>query len=301
LVKDLGEENIVTSSRGLPASLPFGTAMLPADTFADDVVLITGAEGILSRAAAIEFTRAGARIALAYSPGVTPEEIPELTALNANVQNFVVDCVDVPSVAKLFDAIETNLGAVTVLLNNPRLPKLAPVETLTLQQWRAGTQAIDDAVFVVATEFARRRQSAPAGSQNPPGAILNVIDTMAWQGGPGLAHASTAQAGVLNLTKTLAVEWGPDDIRVNAIAVGPFRGDETPASRQARREGRDLGRTLPALRMGEPHEFGWAATLLCSPYSAYTTGATFIIDGGSYIRRGINAPAFLPVREWARE
>ncbi|MET0378790.1 MAG: SDR family oxidoreductase [Spongiibacteraceae bacterium] len=279
---------------GLPASLPFGTTMLPADTFAEDVVLITGAERILSRAAAIEFARAGAKIALAYSPGFVPEEIAALHALNAVSRDFVVDSTDEQSVAKLFDVLETQWGGVTVLLNNPALPKTSAAESLTLQQWRAGTQAISDAVFVVSAEFARRRQRA-----KDYGAILNVIDTMAWQGGPGLAHAATAEAGVLNLSKTLAVEWGPDDIRVNAIAVGPFRGDDTPASRQAQREGRNLAGTLPGLRLGEVHEFGWAATLLCSHYSAYTTGATFIIDGGSYLRRGISAPPFQTVRDWA--
>src|SRR5690606_19609728 len=120
-------------------------------------------------------------------------------------------------------------------LCNPPLPVTAAVEQITLAQWRRGTQSIVDSVFLCCTEFARR-----CVSRNARGAILNVIESMAWQGAPGLAHAGAAHAAVQNLTKTFAIEWGPDDIRVNAIAVGPFAGDDTPASRQAMREERDL-------------------------------------------------------------
>jgi NAD(P)-dependent dehydrogenase (short-subunit alcohol dehydrogenase family) len=270
--------------------------MLPADTFVDDVVVIAGAEQLLSRAAAIEFARAGARVALLYSPAAAVVDIPELTALTPHAIALSVDLLDEQAVVAVFDRIEATLGGVSVLLCNPRLPATTAAEQLTLKQWRAVVQSMADAAFVCCTEFARRCIRSQRG-----GAILNVVETMAWQGGPGLVHASAAEAALVNMSKTLAVEWGPDNIRVNAIAVGPFRGDDTPASRQAARDGRDLAKSLPALRLGEPHEFGWTATMLCSPYAAYTSGTTFIIDGGSQIRRGIFAPSFVPVRQWAGE
>jgi NAD(P)-dependent dehydrogenase (short-subunit alcohol dehydrogenase family) len=281
---------------GLPSAPAFGTAMLPADTFANDVVLIAGADQLLSIAAAIEFARAGAKVALWYGADSAAADNAELRALNADYRTMAVNLLDESAIATAFDRVENELGPVSIVLCNPPLPQTQPVENLTLKLWRDVTQSIADSVFLCCTEFARRCIRSQRS-----GAVLNVIETMAWQGGPGTAHAAAAEAAVLNLSKTLAIEWGPDDIRVNAVAVAAFAGDDTPAARQAVRESRDLARTLPAMRLGQPHEFGWAATMLCSPYAAYTTGETFIIDGGSHLRRGMTGPAFKPVRDWAGE
>ena len=156
------------------------------------------------------------------------------------------------------------------------------------------TGIVLDGTFLCSTEFARR-----AISRGATGAILNIGATYSWTGGPGTAHSAAAKAAITNLTQSLAVEWAPHGIRVNCLAPGHFpHDDHTPAMRAGRPNGcRADGRTIPAGRVGRVHELGWAATYLCSPYAAYLTGHTLVLDGANWLRRGLRMPEFVPVRE----
>ncbi len=89
-----------------------------------------------------------------------------------------------------------------------------------------------------------------------------------------MAHTAAAKAGVGNLTKTLAVEWAPAGVRVNALAPGLFPHEDMRADLKAlRTEGEDVdARRSPAGRLGRLHELGWAATWLCSPYASFVIG-----------------------------
>jgi NAD(P)-dependent dehydrogenase (short-subunit alcohol dehydrogenase family) len=106
----------------------------------------------------------------------------------------------------------------------------------------------------------------------------------------------------VNLTQSLAIEWAPDGIRVNGLAPGLFPHEDLPAAMIADTpEGlASLARTVPAGRVGQPHELGWAATYLCSPYAAYLTGHILVLDGGNWLRRGLRMPDFTPVTEQFR-
>jgi NAD(P)-dependent dehydrogenase (short-subunit alcohol dehydrogenase family) len=86
---------------------------------------------------------------------------------------------------------------------------------------------------------------------------------------------------------------------VNTLAPGMFPHDDMPAHMTANRpEGyAEAGKTIPAGRVGRLHELGWAATYLCSPFAAYVTGLTFVIDGANWQRRGLKMPAVVPIRE----
>ena len=131
-----------------------------------------------------------------------------------------------------------------------------------------------------------------------PGSILNVGASYAWTGGPGFAHSAAAKAGVKNLTETLAVEWGPYGIRVNGIVPGLFpHDDETQAIRSVPERRKNDGARAPAGRVGHPHELGFAATFLASPYAAYISGHTLVVDGATWPRRAMLQPEFVPIRE----
>ncbi len=276
----------------LRAPPPAGTAMLPENTFKGEVVLITGGGTGLGRAMALEFARLGADIVILSRRQAHIEQgLAAIQDLGGRAMGVSADVREPEKIATAFDAVEADLGPVSILINNAAGNFPVPAEDLSPNGWRAVTQIVLDGTFFCSREFARRRLAAGAG-----GAILNIAATYAWTGGPGTCHSAAAKAGVVNLTQSLAVEWAPDDIRVNALAPGRFVHDDTPAVMTARETSRP-DTSIPGGRTGELHELGWAATYLCSPYAAYLTGHTLVLDGGNWLRRGLHMPEFTPIRE----
>jgi NAD(P)-dependent dehydrogenase (short-subunit alcohol dehydrogenase family) len=286
----------------LPEPPPLGTAMLPAGTYDGQVVFITGAGTGLGRAMAVEFARLGAALVIASrnaehrQAGI--EAVTRVTeeagGKPARVIGVAVDVRDPGQVAAAFDEAERELGPVGVLVNNAAGNFPVPAEDLSFNGWRAVTGIVLDGTFNCSTEFARR-----AIARGAPGAVLNIGATYAWTGGPGAAHSAAAKAAVTNLTQSLAVEWAPAGIRVNCLAPGLFpHDDHVPAMAAVRPNGaaRDFT-TIPAGRTGRLHELGWAATYMCSPYAAYLTGHTLVLDGANWLRRGLRMPEFVPLRE----
>jgi NAD(P)-dependent dehydrogenase (short-subunit alcohol dehydrogenase family) len=279
---------------GLPEPPALGTAMLPPDTFANDVVLVTGGGTGLGKAIAVEFARLGAGVAIASrDEGHRADGVAAVDEAGGRGFGIAMDVRDPDAIAAAFDAIEGELGPVTVLVNNAAGNFPVPAEDLSPNGWRAVTSIVLDGTYFCSCEFARRRIAAGGG-----GAILNIAATYAWTGGPGTAHSAAAKAGVVNLTQSLAVEWAPSGIRVNGLAPGLFphakvmqqmHGEVPDEALQARR--------VPAGRVGRPHELGWAATYMCSPFAAYLSGHTLVLDGANWLRRGLVMPDFVPVRE----
>jgi NAD(P)-dependent dehydrogenase (short-subunit alcohol dehydrogenase family) len=279
----------------LPEPPPAGRPMLPPDTFAGAAVMVTGGGTGLGRAIAVEFARAGAAVGIvSRSADHRRAGTAAVGAAGGRAAEAGADVRRPEEVAEAFDAIEAALGPVRMLVNNAAANFPVPAEDLSPNGWRAVTQIVLDGTFFCSQELFRRAQ---AGGE--PGAICNVLATQAFTGGPGMSHTAAAKAGVENLTKTLAVEWAPDGVRVNALAPGLFVHEEMRPELTALRAGGDEGldaRRQPAGRLGRLHELGWAATWLCSPYASFVTGHTLVVDGANWLRRHFVMPEFVPVR-----
>lgn len=279
----------------LPEPPPLGTAMLPAGTFAGEVVLVTGGGTGLGKAMAVEFARLGAAVAIASRDEAhRARGIAAVEAAGGRAAGVALDVRQAESAAAAFDAVEQALGPVGVLVNNAAGNFPVAAADLSPNGWRAVVDIVLNGTFICAHEFAAR-----CIAQGRPGAILNIGATYAWTGGPGAAHSAAAKAGVSNLTMTLAVEWAEHGIRVNTLAPGMFPHEDMPAHMTANRpEGyAEAGRTIPAGRVGHLHELGWAATYLCSPFATYVSGHTFVIDGANWQRRGLKMPVVVPIRD----
>jgi NAD(P)-dependent dehydrogenase (short-subunit alcohol dehydrogenase family) len=274
--------------------------MLPAGTYDGQVVIVTGGGTGLGKAIAIEFARLGAGIGIVSrgaehrAAGVEAVESVSVGdgAAEPRVVGVELDVREPESVAAAFDAVETALGPVTVLVNNAAANFPVAAAELSPNGWRAVERIVLDGTFFCSQEL-HRRATARQGTAS----ILNIVATQASTGGPGMAHSAAAKAGVVSLTKSLAVEWAPDGIRVNAIAPGLFPHEDMPdAIRAARDESVDDSRQ-PAGRVGQPHELGWAATWLCSPYASFVTGHVLVVDGGNWLRRDFAMPPFRSIKE----
>jgi NAD(P)-dependent dehydrogenase (short-subunit alcohol dehydrogenase family) len=159
--------------------------------------------------------------------------------------------------------------------------------------WRTVIDITLNGTFLCAREFGRRHIAA-----NTPGSIINVGASYAWTGGPGFSHSAAAKAGVKNLTESLAVEWGPYGIQVNGLVPGLFpHEDMTSDIRGSLDRTHDKDICQPALRVGERHELGWAATFLASPYARFISGHTLVVDGANWQRRSMTNPPVVTIRE----
>jgi len=145
--------------------------------------------------------------------------------------------------------------------------------------------------FNCSREMARR--AIPAGRT---GAILNIGSPTYHGGGPGLAHVAAAKAGVHNLTYSLAVEWAPYGIRINALVPGFFPHEDLPKDVFAANVGDSGGGNTPALRWGNP--MNWLGRHLpVLAFASMVTGSIFVVERAMSLARGPRPAAFTPIRE----
>ncbi len=277
---------------------PAGKSALPDSTFVGYTVVVTGGGTGLGKAIALEFARLGAQIAiLSRKPEHLAAGVAAMEAVGAKAIAVACDVRDAEAISRAFDEIETKLGPVDVLINNAAGNFPSPAEEMSPNGFRTVVDIVLNGTFNCSREFALRRLAAGQDGKRGGGSILNIGATYSWTGGPGTAHSAAAKAGVTNLTQSLAVEWAPDDIRVNCLAPGRFPHKDLPDHMTQHRVGETADNTIPAQRVGELRELGWAATFLCSPYASYITGHTLVVDGGNWLRRSLVMPEFVPIRE----
>ncbi len=279
---------------GLPEPPAIGAHALPIGTFEGQTVLVTGGGTGLGKAIAIEFARVGARVAiLSRDEAHRAAGVAAVEAVGGQAFAIGCDIREPEAIATAFDAVTETLGPPDVLVNNAAGNFPVPAEDMSPNAWRTVTDIVLNGTFYCSREFGRRHLAA-----RTPGNIINIGASYAWTGGPGFAHSSAAKAGVKNMTETLAVEWGPYGIRVNGLVPGLFPHDDESAQIRSvpeRRQSEAL--RSPAHRVGQPHELGWAATFLASPYAAFITGHTLVVDGANWQRRAMLMPEFVPIRE----
>jgi NAD(P)-dependent dehydrogenase (short-subunit alcohol dehydrogenase family) len=279
---------------GIPAPPPVGETALRPGTFDGTCVVVTGGGTGLGKAIATEFARLGADVVVASRKDEHLDAGRQaVEAVGARALAVPCDIRDADSVAELFDRATEAFGMPGVLVNNAAANFPVPAEDMSPNAWRTVVDITLTGTFLCAREFGRRHLAA-----GTPGSIVNVGATFAWTGGPGFAHSSAAKAGVVNLTQTLAVEWGPYGIQVNCLVPGLMpHEDMTGDIRSSLDRTHDKDVCQPALRVGERQELGWAATFLASPYGRFISGHTLVVDGANWQRRSMTNPPVVTIRD----
>jgi len=279
---------------GLAPPPPVGAVALPEGTYDGVCVFVTGAGTGLGKAIASEFARLGASIVIASrSADHLDAGRAAIEAVGAPVLTTQCDIRDADSVAAAFDAATAAFGLPSVLVNNAAANFPVPAEDMSPNAWRTVVDITLTGTFLCCREFGRRHLA-----ESTRGSIVNIGATYAWTGGPGFAHSAAAKAGVKNLTESLAVEWGPFGIQVNSLVPGLFPHEDMTADIQANLVNlHDKDDRQPAMRVGRPHELGWAATFLASPYGRFISGHTLVVDGANWQRRSLTNPPVETIRD----
>jgi 3-oxoacyl-[acyl-carrier protein] reductase len=257
-----------------------GIRMKAAEMFSLNgrVALVTGASSGLG----VQFAKAladnGAAVVLvarrAKRLDALKEEIEKRGGRAAVVE---ADVTDRAAMVRAFDAAEKSFGTVTILVNNAGIAHGGRAVDMPAEEWRKVLSTNLDAVFFWAQEAARRMLAA-----KKHGAIVNIASVLGLAVAKGAVAYATAKAGVVQVTKALAVELAFKGVRVNAIAPGWFvtEMNDDYLSGEA---GAAIKREIPMRRFGNPGDLDGALLLLASDAGSYMTGATIVVDGGQVV------------------
>lgn len=196
----------------------------------------------------------------------------EIRALGVSCRTAALDVRDGDAVCALVD----DLSEVDGVVNNAAGNFAKPTIDMSLNGFRAVVEISLYGTFNFSTAVARRLIA-----EQKPGSMCNIITTYAWTGAPGVAHSAAAKAGMLAFTKSVAREWGPQRIRVNAVAPGFVATESAVANILSAPGAADrMSEMIPLGRFAEAAEIAESVAFLQDARSAYTTGAVLTVDGG---------------------
>ena len=240
------------------------------------VALVTGGGTGLGLATARAFGANGAKLVIASRSAEHVEDgAATLREEEIEALPLVCDVREPDQVEAMVDTAIEHFGRVDVLVNNAAGNFLVRAEDLSPGGWKAVTRIVLDGSWFCSRAVYKHMKDQGGGN------ILNVLATYATGAGPLTVHSAAAKAGVLSLTRTLAVEWADAGIRVNAIAPGPVdthgAGSRLWNSDEARAS---IAEKLPMGRFGTEAEIADAAIFLVSDAASYVTGTMLPVDGG---------------------
>ncbi len=241
--------------------------------------LVTGAASGMGRATAHLFADEGAEVAVTdvETDGVQ-RVVDEIRAAGGKAQGWVMNVGDDEAVARVVPAIAAAFGRLDIVVNNAGISRFAPIDHVDfVKNW-------NDSLNVLLTAHTRViRAALPFLRRSDAGRIVNIASTEALGATKYGAPYTAAKTGVIGLTRSLAVELGPEGITVNCICPGPIHTGMTQAIPDEHKQIFAKRRTA-LLRYGAPEEVAHGTLNFCLPASRYMTGAVLPVDGGLTIR-----------------
>ncbi len=264
--------------------MDFSKKMLRDDALDDKVIVVTGGGSGLGKSMTRYFMELGAKVA------ITSRDIEKLRTTAQELEAETGGkCLPLACDVRSYEQVETMLkgvldhyGRVDVLLNNAAGNFISPTERLSANAF----DTIIDIVLKGSKNCTLAFGKHWIDAKQPSSVILNIVTTYAWTGSAYVVPSATAKAGVLAMTRSLAVEWAKYGIRSNAIAPGPFptKGAWDRLLPGDLKEKFDLSKKVPLNRVGNHQELANLAAYLVSDFSAYINGEVITIDGGEWLK-----------------
>lgn len=258
--------------------------MLRDNALEDKVIVITGGGSGLGKSMTKYFMELGAKVAITSRDleklQNTAKELEQETggkclAVQCDVRHY-------EEVENMLQAVLSAYGKVDVLLNNAAGNFISPTERLSANAFDTVIDIVLKGSKNCTLAFGKHWIDTKQEKSN----ILNIVTTYAWTGSAYVVPSATAKAGVLAMTRSLAVEWAKYGIRTNAIAPGPFptKGAWDRLLPGDLKEKFDLAKKVPLKRVGDHQELANIAAYLVSDFSAYVNGEVITIDGGEWLK-----------------
>lgn len=238
------------------------------------VALVTGAASGLGAAIAVALAEAGANVACHGNRRSAAATSEKIRALGRESHSIAADLGATDGAEKLYEAVNTTIGAPEILVNNAGTIHRQAAEDYDPQAWMHVVQVNLNSVFRL-SQLAGR-----AMLERGQGKIINIASLLSFQGGVRVPAYAASKGGVAQLTKALANEWAGRNVQVNAIAPGYFRTENTSALQADETRNRQILERIPAGRWGDPEDLTGAAVFLASPASNYVSGEVLVVDGG---------------------
>lgn len=258
--------------------------MLRDDALKGKVIVVTGGGSGLGKAMTKYFLELGAQVA------ITSRDLEKLKNTASELENETGGkCLPLQCDVRHYEEVENMLqevlktfGKVDVLLNNAAGNFISPTERLSANAF----DTVIDIVLKGSKNCTLAFGKHWIDTKQTSATILNIVTTYAWTGSAYVVPSATAKAGVLAMTRSLAVEWAKYGIRSNAIAPGPFptKGAWDRLLPGDLAEKFDMSKKVPLKRVGDHQELANLAAYLVSDFSAYVNGDVITIDGGEWLK-----------------